>query len=221
MDNFNKNLIMVDNNDKIIGTMKALTGHYKDHLSLHRAFSLFLVDDDHRLVIQQRSSDKLVFPSMWANTVCSHPFLNELSFSDPITDAKNHLLKRMEHELGITEITADELKYYGRVLYKATNDESFGYMMDGDPCPQKYVEFKCDENQPDIIKKSENFYEWEVDYIFVCKKNVSIKPNREEVRNVKSVSEAEFNEMVKNGEVSEWARIITEKSDIFKKIKSL
>lgn len=221
MDNFNKNLILVDYDDKIIGTMKALAGHYKDHLSLHRAFSLFLVDDDHRLIIQQRSSDKLVFPLKWANTVCSHPFLNELSFSDPITDARNHLLKRMEHELGITEITADELKFYGRVWYKATDNESYGYMMDGNPCQQEYVEFKCDEKQPDIIKKSENFFEWEIDYIFVCKKNVSIKPNKEEVKDVKSVNESEFNEMIRNMEISEWTRIITEKSDIFKFIKNL
>ena len=40
---------------------------------LHRAFSVFLFTPDGRLILQQRSSAKITFPLIWANTCCSHP----------------------------------------------------------------------------------------------------------------------------------------------------
>jgi isopentenyl-diphosphate delta-isomerase len=44
---------------------------------LHRAFSLFLFDKQGRLLLQQRSPEKITFPLYWANTCCSHPLYNE------------------------------------------------------------------------------------------------------------------------------------------------
>lgn len=40
---------------------------------LHRAFSVFLFDDQNRLLLQQRATEKITFPDMWTNTCCSHP----------------------------------------------------------------------------------------------------------------------------------------------------
>jgi hypothetical protein len=40
---------------------------------LHRAFSVFLFDDDNRLLLQQRAASKITFPRLWTNTCCSHP----------------------------------------------------------------------------------------------------------------------------------------------------
>ena len=45
--------------------------------TLHRAFSVFLFDKDNRLLLQQRSEEKITFPSFWANTCCSHPLFVE------------------------------------------------------------------------------------------------------------------------------------------------
>ncbi|WUR03720.1 isopentenyl-diphosphate delta isomerase [Vairimorpha necatrix] len=214
MDNYNKDLIVVDEHDNIVGTIKALTGHYKTHLSLHRAFSLFLVDDNNKLLIQQRSSSKLVFPNKWANSVCSHPFLNALSFSDPIQDAKNHLIKRMDYELGLTGIKEEELQFIGRLLYKATDTEYYGHLLDGEPKAQEYKEFPIVENI-EMEKKSENFFEWEVDYIFVCKKQVGVKMNKEEVQDIKMVDRNEYEEMRKEKKITKWTELIVEKTKIF------
>ena len=40
---------------------------------LHRAFSVFLFNADDKLLLQQRASAKITFPSLWTNTCCSHP----------------------------------------------------------------------------------------------------------------------------------------------------
>jgi isopentenyl-diphosphate delta-isomerase len=40
---------------------------------LHRAFSVFLFNNDGKLLIQRRASEKITFPGYWANTCCSHP----------------------------------------------------------------------------------------------------------------------------------------------------
>lgn len=220
MDNYNKNLIVVDNNDNIIGTVKALTGHHKSFLTLHRAFSLFLVDNENSLVLQKRSNDKLVFSGIWANTVCSHPFLNPLSFSDPILDAKNHLIKRLNYELGINNIKEEELQYIGRVWYMATDTKYFGHLLEGEPCAQEYKEFEIGENLQ-VEKYSKDFFEWEIDYIFVCKKTVDIVLNTEEVQDVTTVNKQKYNKMVENGLISKWTRIIVDKSNIFDILEKL
>ncbi len=48
---------------------------------LHRAFSVFLFDSEGRLLLQQRSPEKITFPEHWTNTCCSHPVYH----ADPIT----------------------------------------------------------------------------------------------------------------------------------------
>ena len=40
---------------------------------LHRAFSVFLFNNNNQLLLQQRSSHKITFPLVWTNTCCSHP----------------------------------------------------------------------------------------------------------------------------------------------------
>jgi isopentenyl-diphosphate delta-isomerase len=42
---------------------------------LHRAFSLFCFNEHNELLLTQRSWDKLTFPGVWTNTVCSHPLV--------------------------------------------------------------------------------------------------------------------------------------------------
>lgn len=40
---------------------------------LHRAFSVFLFNSEGKLLLQQRSKDKITFALDWTNTCCSHP----------------------------------------------------------------------------------------------------------------------------------------------------
>lgn len=54
------------------------TGHLMANIDqglLHRAFSVFLFDNQNRLLLQQRADEKITFPGYWTNTCCSHPLM--------------------------------------------------------------------------------------------------------------------------------------------------
>ena len=70
--------IVVSENDKILGHTSKYTAHRFDDPAhpqgrLHRAFSVFLFNNEGKLLLQQRAADKITFPSVWTNTCCSHP----------------------------------------------------------------------------------------------------------------------------------------------------
>lgn len=65
-------LILVDEADNEIGYESKGACHDGTG-KLHRAFSLFLFDDAGRLLLQQRSTNKRLWPGFWSNTCCSHP----------------------------------------------------------------------------------------------------------------------------------------------------
>ena len=70
--------IVVSPNDEILGHTSKYTAHRFDDPAypqgrLHRAFSVFLFNNEGKLLLQQRASDKITFPSVWTNTCCSHP----------------------------------------------------------------------------------------------------------------------------------------------------
>jgi isopentenyl-diphosphate delta-isomerase len=64
-------LILIDEANRAIGAEEKHVAHYKG--LLHRAFSIFLVDRDQRIVLQQRQSRKYHSGGLWANTCCGHP----------------------------------------------------------------------------------------------------------------------------------------------------
>ena len=71
-----ENLILVNSNDEIIGELDK--GQCHDGIGvLHRAFSVFLFDQDNHLLIQKRSDNKRLWPGYWANSCCSHPRVGE------------------------------------------------------------------------------------------------------------------------------------------------
>ena len=63
-------VILVDKNDQQIGLMPKMEAHEK--AVLHRAFSVFVFNDDGKLLLQQRASEKYHSPLLWTNTCCSH-----------------------------------------------------------------------------------------------------------------------------------------------------
>ena len=65
------NVILVDRNDREIGQMEKLAAHREGRL--HRAFSIFLFNDEGSFLLQQRSLDKYHSAGLWSNTACSHP----------------------------------------------------------------------------------------------------------------------------------------------------
>jgi len=85
-------LILVDSNDQETGTLDKAACHDGDGL-LHRAFSLFIFNDDGELLLQQRAPGKRLWPGFWSNSCCSHPRAGE-AMDLAIT-------RRLEQELGM------------------------------------------------------------------------------------------------------------------------
>lgn len=68
----NEPLILVDTDDNVTGYESKVNAHLGDGI-LHRAFSIFLFTDDDRVLLQQRSGKKPLWPLYWSNSCCSHP----------------------------------------------------------------------------------------------------------------------------------------------------
>ena len=84
-------VILVDENDKHIGTEEKLKAHQSG--KLHRAFSVFIFNSKKELLLQKRSLSKYHSPGLWTNTCCSHP--------RPKMDLKKEASDRLEKEMGI------------------------------------------------------------------------------------------------------------------------
>ncbi|MBM4197000.1 MAG: isopentenyl-diphosphate Delta-isomerase [Gammaproteobacteria bacterium] len=65
-------LILVDSQDREIGSLSKEECHAGSGI-LHRAFSIFLFDPRGRVLLQQRSAEKPLWPLYWSNSCCSHP----------------------------------------------------------------------------------------------------------------------------------------------------
>lgn len=65
-------LILVDSGDRQTGELSKAECH-DGAGRLHRAFSLFLFNEEGELLLQQRASGKRLWPGFWSNSCCSHP----------------------------------------------------------------------------------------------------------------------------------------------------
>lgn len=77
---------------------------------LHRAFSVMLLDELGRIMLQQRAAEKSRFALRWANACCSHPAPGQSVF-----DAA---AQRLVEEIGVPEVT---LHQAGVHLYRAAD----------------------------------------------------------------------------------------------------
>src|SRR5215217_1906650 len=64
-------LILVDESNRAVGTARKTAVHRAG--LLHRAFSIFIIDERGRIVLQQRSRQKYHSAGLWANSCCGHP----------------------------------------------------------------------------------------------------------------------------------------------------
>jgi isopentenyl-diphosphate delta-isomerase len=122
----NEPLMVVDQQDHIIGEISKKDAHLLSNIEgekslVHRAFSFFLFDNStspSRLILQQRSTEKITYPSLWANTCCSHPLYNNIEMQG-IDGVKHAVIRRIKYELGY-ELDLD-LIYLTRIFYQARN----------------------------------------------------------------------------------------------------
>ncbi|RKP36074.1 isopentenyl-diphosphate delta-isomerase [Dimargaris cristalligena] len=196
--------ILIDENDRPLGFESKKNCHLMTNINqglLHRAFSVFLFDQAGRLLLQQRSDEKITFPDCFTNTCCSHP-LNlhgecetaGLKEKTPATSAelgvRRAAQRKLEHELGIprSELPLEQFQYLTRIHYLAGSDSVWG--------------------------------EHEIDYILFFRAKgpepVTLHVNPNEVKSVRYVTPAELKQLFADAAqdkvlVTPWFRLICEK----------
>ena len=99
-------LILVDEDDEEIGHLDKAACHDGDGV-LHRAFSLFVFNDEGHLLMQRRSLEKRLWPGFWSNSCCSHPRRGER--------LEEAVQRRLLEELGMTS----EFEFLFKFVYHA------------------------------------------------------------------------------------------------------
>jgi len=98
-------VILVNERDEQIGTMPKLEAHVKG--VLHRAFSVFVLNEKGELLLQQRAATKYHSPLLWTNTCCSHQRVGESNI--------NAGKRRLFEEMGFVTELKDVISF----IYKA------------------------------------------------------------------------------------------------------
>ncbi len=102
-------VILVDENDAVLGSMEKMEAHEKG--LLHRAFSIFIFNSNGEVLLHQRAFEKYHSGGLWTNACCSHPRMNE-SLSEATT-------RRLNEEMGL----ACKMDKVFDFIYKADLDQ--------------------------------------------------------------------------------------------------
>src|SRR5690606_32224750 len=150
-----ENVILVNEKDEQIGLMPKMEAHQK--ALLHRAFSVFIFNENDELMLQQRAYTKYHSPGLWTNTCCSHQREGESN----IEAGK----RRLREEMGFST----ELKDTTSFIYKAPFDNGlteheFDHILVG-----KY------NDEPDLNPEEAAGYKWLT--LEEVKKDMEINPN--------------------------------------------
>lgn len=103
-------VILVDEQDREIGTMEKLAAHKLG--KLHRAFSILVFNGKGELMLQQRARNKYHSGGLWTNTCCSHPRPGETA----IEAGKRKLTQEMGFDC--------ELTFSHKFIYKVELDNN-------------------------------------------------------------------------------------------------
>ena len=101
-------VILVNEKDEQIGLMPKMEAHQR--ALLHRAFSVFIFNDNDELMLQQRALTKYHSPGLWTNTCCSHQREGESN----VEAGK----RRLQEEMGFSTKLKDTVSF----IYKAPFD---------------------------------------------------------------------------------------------------
>jgi isopentenyl-diphosphate delta-isomerase len=106
-------VVMIDDRDCATGVAERTEAHRSGE-GMHRAVSVFVFNEEGRLLIQRRSAGKALFAGRWANTCCTHP--------RPGESAADAAARCLQSELGI-RATLEEV---GAFAYEAVDPEGGG-----------------------------------------------------------------------------------------------
>lgn len=136
-------VVLLDEGGHAIGAADKAGVHGPD-TPLHLAFSCYVFDSQHRLLITRRALHKKTWPGVWTNSCCGHPAPGE-----PFVEA---VRRRTSQELGIT---LNDLRLISpRFRYRTTMDDG---TVENEMCPV-FVATTCDEVRPDPAEVAS--HEW-------------------------------------------------------------
>jgi geranylgeranyl diphosphate synthase type I len=175
--------LVVDENDKVIDSVSKIDCHRGKGIR-HRAFSVLIFDSEDRLLMQQRSIEKITFPGIWANSCCSHPLDVENENGDEIEGVIHASKRKMFQELGIPEeISASwDYNHIGRFEYSCRWDDEW--------------------------------IEHEIDHILIVRASPELSINENEIMDTRWLTHEEINQMLegenewKNSIIAPWFRMI-------------
>jgi isopentenyl-diphosphate Delta-isomerase len=85
-------VVLVNEHDEAMGVMEKMEAHRNG--LLHRAFSVFIFNQEGKMLLQQRALDKYHSGGLWTNACCSHP--------QPGDEMPASAQKRLNEEMGFT-----------------------------------------------------------------------------------------------------------------------
>ncbi|MBK0370769.1 isopentenyl-diphosphate Delta-isomerase [Flavobacterium agrisoli] len=153
-------VILVNTNDEPIGLMPKLEAHEK--ALLHRAFSVFILNDKNEIMLQQRAHQKYHSPLLWTNTCCSHQregesnleagqrrLFEEMGFKTELKELF-HFIYKAPFDNGLTEHELDHVMigyYNSEPVINTEEVESWKWM-------------KIEDIKADLEKKPEMYTVW-------------------------------------------------------------
>jgi isopentenyl-diphosphate delta-isomerase len=158
-------MVLVDDDDRVIGTAEKIEAHRKG--ALHRAFSVIIWDSAGRLLLQKRYAGKYHSGGLWTNACCGHP--------RPGEDVHEAALRRLKEEMGF----ACPLEGLGVIRYRAELDHSliehelvhvFRGLYDGviAPNPEEaegYQWASLEDVRADVAAMPQRFSAWFREYV--------------------------------------------------------
>ncbi|KAK7109311.1 hypothetical protein V1264_013372 [Littorina saxatilis] len=193
IDLMNEECILVDEDDNNVGAASKKTCHLLENINkgmLHRAFSVFLFNSEGKLLLQQRSDEKITFPGHFTNTCCSHPLSFEAEKDETkALGVRRAAQRKLKHELGIeaNQVALADFNYLTRIHYRAAN-----------------------------IPNDGKWGEHEIDYILFIQSDVTVVPNANEVKSYRWVSKEELKQFIEDADkdgvlLTPWFKLIVSK----------
>ncbi|KAK4366420.1 hypothetical protein RND71_014300 [Anisodus tanguticus] len=175
---FDDECILVDENDRVVGHDTKYNCHLMEKIEaenlLHRAFSVFLFNSKYELLLQQRSATKVTFPLVWTNTCCSHPLYRDSELiEENALGVRNAAQRKLRDELGIP---AEDVP--------VDQFTPLGRILYKAPSDGKWGEH-------------------ELDYLLFTVREVNMKPNPDEVAEVKYVNREQLKELLRKADAGE------------------
>jgi isopentenyl-diphosphate delta-isomerase len=103
-------LVLVNEQDEEIGYLDKKSCHQGKGI-LHRAFSIFIFNNQGQVLMQKRSAQKTLWPLYWSNSCCSHPRKGE--------QLEIATSRRLMEELGLVS----QLEFLFKFIYQASFKE--------------------------------------------------------------------------------------------------